>query len=125
MNISENNTLNYTQIDKPYEVFEDNTYHIYFAYNIKETVTDAKINASINGEKFTGYTVERCTHQEMTAMGNVYVVHIVLDKYHYKENGMVSRVVRLTGGWRTNELPIDIPISIQVIQTGCETTMTE
>ena len=126
MEIIENSTLHYSPIEYSHEEFRDGNYHIYFAYNISETVTgvsDLQVTVTA-GPQPIEVTAEHCTHPEMVAQGNIYVIHVELEKYYYANGASCNRVVRVTGGWETEELPIDIPISTQVIQIGCPTLYT-
>lgn len=122
MEIFENDELSYTPIDYPYETFDGINYHIYFAYNINGTVTGVNnLQATVTaGPPPILVRAEHCTHPDMVAQGNIYVIHVELAKYYYAQGTSCNRVVRVTGGWETEELPIDIPISTQVIQIGCE-----
>jgi hypothetical protein len=124
MEIIENSTLNYAPIEYSHEEFDGTYYHIYFAYNIDETVTGVNnIQISVTtGQPPIAVTAEHCTHPDMVAQGNIYVIHVVLAKYYYAQSSSCNRVVKVTGGWETEESPIDIPISVQVIQIGCENT---
>ena len=122
--IIENEELYFSPIDYPYEEFKDGIYHIYFAYNIAETVTgvsDLQITVT-DGDQPIGVTAEHCTNTGMAAQGNIYVIHVKLAKYYYAQGTSCNRIVRVTGGWEAEGLPIDIPISTQVIQIGCEET---
>jgi hypothetical protein len=123
MEIIENSTLHYSPIEYSHEEFDGVNYHIYFAYNISETVTgvsDLQITVTV-GPQPIDVTAEHCTHPDMVAQGNIYVIHIVLAKYEYLPDESCNRMVRVSGGWETEELPIEIPISVQVLQIGCET----
>ena len=121
MEIIENSTLHYSPIEYSHEEFDGVNYHIYFAYNISETVTgvsDLQITVTV-GPQPIDVTAEHCTHPDMVAQGNIYVIHIVLAKYEYLPDESCNRMVRVSGGWQTEELPIEIPISVQVLQIGC------
>jgi hypothetical protein len=122
MTIIENSTLHYTPIDNSHEEFDGTNYHIYFAYNIEQTATSANnIQVTVtDGPQPISITAEHCTHPEMVAQGNIYVIHIVLSRYDYMPDEDCNRLIRVTGGWGVEELPIDIPISTQVLQIGCE-----
>jgi len=122
MEIIENSTLHYSPIEYSHEEFDGVNYHIYFAYNISETVTGVNnLQATVTaGPPPILVRAEHCTHTDMVAQGNIYVIHVELAKYYYAQGTSCNRVVRVTGGWETEEFPIDIPISTQVIQIGCE-----
>lgn len=122
MEIIENNKIHYSPIEYPHQEFDGKNYHIYFAYNIKKTVTGVEnITVSVTrGEEPISVTAEHCTHPEMTQYGNIYLIHIVLSPYKFPKGGSCNRWVKVNGGWIVEELPIDIPISTQIIQIGCE-----
>lgn len=121
MTIIDNSELHYRPIEYSHEEFRDGNYHIYFAYNISETVTgvsDLQVSVTA-GPQPIEVTAEHCTHPEMVAQGNIYVIHVVLARFEYLPNENCNRFVRVSGGWQTEELPIEIPISVQVLQIGC------
>jgi hypothetical protein len=123
MEIIENEELYFSPIDYPYEEFKDGIYNIYFAYNITETVTGVS-NLQITvttGAQPISVTAEHCANSGMVAQGNIYVIHVALAKYDYLPSENCNRIVKVSGGWKTEELPIDIPISVQVLQVGCKT----
>lgn len=122
MEIIENDTLHFSPIKYSYEEFDGTNYHVYFAYNIDGTVIDVnnlQITVTLNQNPIS-VTAEHCTHPDMLEQGNVYVIHVVLAPYYYSEGEDCNQSVNISGGWKTEELPIDVPISIQIVQIGCE-----
>lgn len=123
MEIIENSTVHWAPFKYSHEEFDGENFHVYFAYNIEYTVTGANnINVTVTaGAPPISVTAEHCIHPEMAEQGNIYAIHIVLAPYNYRQGELCNRIVKVTGGWGTEELPIDIPITTQVIQVGCET----
>lgn len=122
MEIIDNSEIYYYPIEYPHQEYDGEYYHIYFAYNIKETVTGADdIAVTVTaGKRPVSVSVEHCTNPEMMQYGNIYLIHIVLEKYEYRIGDSCNRTVKVTGWFKTEELPIGIPISTQVVQIGCE-----
>ena len=127
MTITDNPNVHWTPFKYSHDEYDGTNYHIFFAYDLENyTVTGANnVNVTVTtGPQPISVTAEHLTHEEMTSQGNIYAIHVVLAPYYYTKGSACNRVVKVTAGWGVEELPIDIPITTQVIQIGCETSHT-
>jgi hypothetical protein len=120
MEITVNRSLNYTNIETPYEEYIGGNYHVYFFYKFSGevgSVIDLQINTTVESSLLT-VTAECCLHPSMIALGNIYAIHVVLDKYTYESDP--TRTITVSGKWVAKHVNTKIPFSISIDQTGCQ-----